>query len=161
MYVPYGLWRFPETAIFTNYYTLKILFELGSKILFIKHKGEYIFGGLFLKDKNKVTASYAGLKEGKFDHIKRGVIAASYYYLIKYSKENGATVVDLGSCRSFVKDGLFLYKRKWGAEMEKSGYESSEIYAFKNCTNNESISSFLQNNPFIYLEKNQFKIKVC
>ena len=60
-----------------------------------------------------------------------------------------------------VKDGLFFYKRKWGANMGKSGNESSEIYAFKNCSNDAGISSFLQNNPFVYLEKNQLKNDFC
>ncbi|NIP31101.1 MAG: hypothetical protein GTN59_11220 [Candidatus Dadabacteria bacterium] len=161
MYVPYVSWRFPETDIFSNFYTMKILFEQGSKILFIKYKNEYIFGGLFIKKNKKVTATYAGIVEGKFEYVKRGVIAASYYYLIKHSKENGAKLIDLGSCRSFVNDGLFNYKRKWGAKIGKSGNECSEIYSFKKCSSNKGIKSFLTNNPFIYLEKNKININAC
>lgn len=155
MYVPYVSWRFPETDISTNFYIMKNLFQQGNKLLFVKHKNEYIFGGLFLKNKDKVTATYAGIKEGKFNHVKRGVIAASYYYLIQHSKESGATLIDLGSCRPFVNDGLFNYKRKWGAKIGKSGNECSEIYSLKSYSNNKSLKSFLMNNPFIYIEKNQ------
>ena len=161
MYVPYVSWRFPETDICTNFYTMKNLFEQGNKLLFVKHEDEYIFGGLFLKTKDKITATYAGIMEGKFDHVKRGVIAASYYYLIQHSKENGAKLVDLGSCRPFVNDGLFSYKRKWGAKIGKSGNECSEIYSFKQYSNNKSLKSFLTNNPFIYLEKNQLNTAAC
>ena len=161
MYVPYVSWRFPETDIRTNFYTMKYLFEQGNKLLFVKHKDEYIFGGLFLKNKDKVTATYAGITEGKFDHVKRGVIAASYYYLIQHSKESGANLVDLGSCRPFVNDGLFSYKRKWGAKIGKSGNECSEIYSFKQYSDNKGIKSFLTNNPFIYIEKNQLNTEAC
>jgi hypothetical protein len=158
MYVPYVSWRYKDTDILTNFYTIKILFEQGSKILFVKYKNDYIFGGLFNKKKNMVTATYAGIKEGEFDHLKKGVIAASYYYLINHSKNEGAKYIDLGSCRSFVNDGLFLYKLKWGAKIGKSGHESSEIFAFKECKKNRAIESFLNNNPFVYLEKGKLII---
>jgi len=153
MYVPYVNWRYHATYILTNFYTMKILFELGSKILFVKYKNDYIFGGLFIKKKDMVTAIYAGIKKGKFDHLKKGVLAASYYHLINYSKKEGARFIDLGSCRSFVNDGVFLYKLKWGAKIGKSGNENSEIFAFKKCSKNKAIDSFLTNNPFIYLDK--------
>ena len=97
----------------------------------------------------------------KFDHVKRGVIAASYYYLIQYSKKSSAKLIDLGSCRPFVNDGLFNYKRKWGTKIGKSENEFSEIYSFKQCSNNKGIKSFLINNPFIYLEKNRLNTEAC
>jgi hypothetical protein len=155
MYIPYTAWRYPETDIHTNFYIMKHLLDQGSKILFIKYKDEYIFGGFFLKKKNFVTASYAGVMKGKFDHVKRGVIAASYYYLIIYSKLINAKIIDLGSCRPFVNDGLFNYKKKWSTKISKSEKVFSEIYSFKKCSNKEGIKSFLINNPFIYLEKNK------
>ena len=37
MYVPYVSWRFPETDICVNFYTMKNLFEQGNKLLFVKH----------------------------------------------------------------------------------------------------------------------------
>jgi len=157
MYLPFVSSRFPKNEIVTNYYIMKHLFEQGSQILFIKYKDEYIFGGLFLKDKDTVTASYAGLMEGKHDHLKRGVYAASYYYLIEHSKKNNVNLINLGSCRPFVNDGLFWYKKKWGSEVVKYGNELSEIYCLKKCNENKAITSFLTNNPFIYLEKNELK----
>ena len=155
MYLPYVSWRYPKTDIITNFYIMKVLFEKGGKILFVKHKDEYIFGGLFSIRNNKVIATYAGIKEGKYDYVKKGIIAASYYFLIKYSKDIGADIIDLGSCRSFVQDGLFFYKWKWGAKIEKSGNECSEVYCIKKFSESESINSFLKNNPFIYLKENK------
>jgi hypothetical protein len=160
MYVPYVKWRYHNTDTLINFYAMKILFELGSKILFVKYKNDYIFGGLFIKKKDMVTAIHAGIKKGKFDHLKKGVIAASYYHLINYSKKEGARFIDLGSCRSFMNDGLFLYKLKWGAKIGKSGNENSEIFAFKKCRKNKAIDSFLTNNPFIYLDKGRLIVDI-
>jgi hypothetical protein len=161
MYLPYVSWKYKKTAECINFFALKHIFEQGSKILFIKENNEYIFGGLFLINKGKVLASYAGVMEGKFDNIQKGPIAASYFYLIQHSKECGAKEIDFGSSRSFVNDGVFKYKRKWGTRIEKAGYDTPEIFAFKVINNNKGIESFLTNNPFISSEKNRFKTNVC
>ena len=46
-----------------------------------------------------IQATYAGIMDGKFDCIKQGVIAGSYYYLIKYAKQIGVKSINFGSCR--------------------------------------------------------------
>jgi hypothetical protein len=157
MYIPYITWKYGEFGRYANFFTIKHFFERGSKILFIKKDNEYMFGGLFLENKNRVFATYAGVMEGKFDSIQNGVIAGSYYYLIKHSKKIGANVVDLGSCRPFVNDGVFSYKRKWGTNIEKTGSENPEIYSLKVLNKNKGIETFLSSNPFVTIENNQIK----
>jgi hypothetical protein len=161
MYLPYISSRYGKFGKCLNFYSIKHYFERGSKILFIKLDNEYMFGGLFLKKKDKVYASYAGVMEGKFDYIKKGVIAGSYYYLIQHSKKIGANLIDFGFCKPFVNDGLFSYKRKWGTRIEKTGNENTEIYSFKVLNENKGIRNFLTNNPFISLEKNQINTEAC
>jgi hypothetical protein len=56
MYLPYISWKYGKFGTFANFFTIKHFFERGSKILFIKKENEYIFGGLFLKNKDRVFA---------------------------------------------------------------------------------------------------------
>ena len=161
MYIPYISWKFGDTGVYANFYTIKHLFERGSKLLFIKFNDEYLFGGLFLKDKDKIFASYAGVMEGKFDCVQKGVITASYHYLIQKAKESGADIVDFGYCRPFVNDGVFIYKRKWGTKIEKARIDSAEIFSFKACNNSKGITNFLTKNPFVSLDKNRLNTKAC
>lgn len=161
MYLPYISWKYGKLGTYPNFYTIKHLIEQGSKLLFIKLKDEYLFGGIFLKNKDKVFATYAGVMEGKFDCIQQGVIAASYHYLIQHSKEIGANTIDFGNCRPFVNDGVFQYKRKWGTSIDKAGNENADIYSFKASNNSKGFSNFLIKNPFISLEKNQLNTETC
>ncbi|KYK29867.1 hypothetical protein AYK20_04890 [Thermoplasmatales archaeon SG8-52-1] len=155
MYIPYISWRYGIFIKYANFYSIKHLFEQGGKILFIKRDNEYFFGGLFLKKKDKIFATYAGIMEGKFDCINQGVIAGSYYYLINYAKNVGVKSINFGSCRPFIKDGLFSYKRKWGIKIEKTPSENSENYFLKILNDNNAMKSFLKNNPFIFFENNR------
>ena len=155
MYLPYISWKYGIFIKYANFYSIKHIFEQGGKILFIKRNNEYFFGGLFLKKKEKIYATYAGIMKGKFDCIHQGVIAGSYYYLITYAKKVGVKSINFGSCRPFINDGLFSYKRKWGIKIEKTGNENSENYFFKILNNNQVMSSFIKNNPFITFENNK------
>lgn len=161
MYLPYISWKYGKFGKCSNFFSIKHYFERGCKILFIKQNDEYLFGGLFLKKKDKVYTSYAGVMEGKFDCIQQGVIAGSYYHLIQHSKKIGANLIDFGSCRPFVNDGVFSYKRKWGTKIEKTGIENTEIYSFKALNDKKGIKAFLKNNPFVTLEKNQINAEAC
>jgi hypothetical protein len=155
MYLPYISWKYGIFIKYANFYSIKHIFEQGGNILFIKRNNEYFFGGLFLKKKDKIFATYAGIMEGKFNCIHQGVIAGSYYYLISYAKNKGVKSINFGSCRPFIKDGLFSYKRKWGIKIEKTASENSENYFLKIFNNNQAMKTFLKNNPFIYFEKNR------
>ena len=149
MYLPYISWKYGKFGRVYNYYTIKNFFNRGCKILFIKQNDQYLFGGVFLQKDKEVITSYAGVMQGKYDRIKQGLITASYYYLIQHSKEIGANLVDFGSCRPFVKDGLYNYKRKWGALIGKSGNECAQIYSIKFLSDKNEVNTFFENNPLV------------
>lgn len=159
MYLPYISWKYGIFIKYANFYSIKHIFEQGGKILFIKRDNEYFFGGLFLKKKDMIQATYAGVMDGKFDCIKQGVIAGSYYYLIKYAKKIGVKSINFGSCRPFKNDGLYSYKRKWGIKIEKIGSENAENYFLMLLNDNKGMQSFLKNNPVITFENNRINIK--
>jgi len=160
MYLPYTYQRHQESTICANYTSIRHLFERDNKLMLIKRNDEYVYGSLFSVKKDKVTATYAGLMEGKDDYLKQGVTAAAYYFLIQWAKENGIKFVDFGTCRSFLNNGVFCYKRKWGTKIIKTNSEKiPEMFAFKSC-NNKNTRSFLQYNPFVFLDNDRFKVSI-
>ena len=157
MYIPHITQRHEKTAIHTNFHALRLLFEKNGRLMLIKQKNEYVSGALFSIEKEKATATYLGIKKGKNNLLKKGLTAASYYFFIKWAKKHGIKTLDFGTSKAFINDGLFRYKKKWGVKITKTKSYIHSIFPFKVCKKSKAIHSFLINNPFIYLEKNQLK----
>ena len=151
MYVPYTYSRHGKLAICANFFTIRHLFERGGTLMLIKLDNNYVFGSLFFIKKDTVIGTHAGIMDGRIDCLKKNISAASYYFSITWAKENSIKFLDFGTCRPFLNDGLFQYKKKWGATMEKTK-GNFEIFAFKTCKDTKGIQSFLENNPFIRLD---------
>ena len=160
MYLPYMYNRHGKKAVCTNFHTMRLIFDRDGKLLLIKLKDEYVFGGLFSVKKDKATALYAGILDKKNSLLKKGVSAASYYFFIQWAKENGIKTLDFGTVKPFLNDGLFKYKKKWGTKISKNESYYYSIFPFKLCKNNKAIMSYLEHNPFFYLEKNKLKTKI-
>ena len=158
MYYPYIKWRHQESKKIASYATIRHLAGQGAEILFIKHHSNIIFGGMFLKNNNKIETHYAGLMEGKFNHLHNGVMALSYYYLIKIAKEYGCDLIDFGTASSFISDGLYQYKKKWNMIVTPTSPFFSDIFAIKIINNNSPITEFIENNPVHCLKNNQLGI---
>jgi len=152
MYMPYTYLRHGKLAICANFYTIRHLFERGSKLMFVKLDNEYVFGSLFFFKNDTIIGTHAGIMDGQINCFKKNISAASYYFSILWAKENGAKYLDFGTCRPFLNDGLFKYKKKWGAAIEKAKGNFG-IFAFKTCKDSKGIQSFLKNNPFICLNE--------
>lgn len=160
MYLPYIYNRHGKKAVCTNFHTMRLILERDGKLLLIKLKDEYVYGGLFTVINDKATALYSGISDKKNSLLKKGVSAASYYFFIQWAKENGIKTLDFGTSKSFLNDGLFKYKKKWGTTISKNESYHYSIFPFKVCKNSKSIMSYLEHNPFICLEKNKLKIKI-
>jgi len=160
MYLPYIYSRHGKTAVCANFHTMRIIFERDGKLLLIKLKDEYVFGGLFSVKNDKATALYSGLSDKKYSLLKKGITAASYYFFIQWAKKNCIKTLDFGTSKPFLNDGLFKYKKKWGTTISKNECYHYSIFPFKICKNSKAIVSYLKNNPFIYFEKNKLKIKI-
>lgn len=157
MYRPYITWRHGSTAKVATLESILYMFHRGAKLLLIKENDEYIFGGMFLIKKNHIKTYYAGFMEGKYDYLTRGVTALSYYYLIKFAKEHNMRSIDFGTARSFMNDGMFIYKLKWGMHIKKSAPEISQMFALKFNKNSIPVRNFLMNNPAVFFENKGLK----
>ena len=160
MYLPYMYNRHGKTAVCTNFHTMRLIFEREGKLLLIKLKNEYVFGGLFSVKNDKAIALYSGISDKENNLLQKGITAASYYFFIQWAKKNRIKTLDFGTSKPFFNDGLFKYKKKWGTTISKNERYHYSIFPFKICKNSKAIMSYLKHNPFIYLEKNKVKIKI-
>jgi len=159
MYLPYAKLRYKDSAICANFNTIKHLFKRDNKLMLIKLEDEIVYGTLFSVNNSHITATYAGLNKEKLFLLKKGVSAAAYYFLIKWAKENKIKQINFGLCRSFLNDGGYCYKKKWGTKIDKTEGNCPGVFAFKACNNSKGIANFIDKNPFVYLEKNEIKTK--
>jgi hypothetical protein len=125
-----------------------------SCLLLIKKENERIAGILLGQRKNKAHLLILGIKDGNLDYVKDGVIGALFVFSIRHAQEKGFTKIHLGTSRSFLKDGVLQYKRKWNQKIlisKKSGF------FMKILSKTEALKGFLVNNPFIYQDKKNLK----
>jgi len=137
----------------TSYEETRDIFQRG-KLLLVK-KGKNIISGILLVNyRDSSHACYMGIAEPSH-YLSTGAGAALYYFSILWAKENNIKILDFGNNRSFLNDGSFQYKRKWGSSVTISK-RFFDIFCFKIYNyKSKAIQSFLANNPFTYIDKNQ------
>lgn len=158
MYVPYATWKHKSTKRIATFETIRHLMLQGAKILFLKQKNEYIFGGMFIIKGKKVETYYAGLSKGKFNHLKYGVMALSYVHLITIAREHKCELIDFGTARAFLNDGLFRYKEKWGMMIQQTSPFVSDLFSLKIKRKTNAVEKFFSQNSFIYYKDQKFAV---
>ena len=158
MYLPYTCWKHKKSNRIASYATIRHLQAQGAELLLIKHKKEYIFGGIFHKEKNIMKTYYAGLKDKKFNHLHNGIMALSYYYLILIAKKKNCKYIDFGTAKPFKDDGLYKYKNKWNMKIVQSSPFSSDLFAIKIYKNKSSFDNFITHHPVHYFDESRLRL---
>lgn len=158
MYLPYLTWKHKGSHRTASFATILHLAEQGAELLFIKHKEDYIFGGIYLKENTKMKTYYAGLMKEKFSHLHNGIMALSYYYLIEIAKEKECKSIDFGTARPFLNDGLYVYKNKWNMNIIQTSPFFSNIFAIQIMNNHSIIDQFISKNPMHYFNNNRLDV---
>jgi hypothetical protein len=154
MYLPYITWKYKELEKIISFDAMRHFALRGSNLLLVQLHDDDIFGGIYEIEKDKIITQYAGIKQGKFDHLQQGIITLSYYFLISIAQSHHIKTIDFGTSPPFLHDGLNRYKRGWRMQIVKTKPVFSTIFAIKINNSKESILSFFQKNPFFYY-KNQ------
>jgi len=152
MYRPYISAAHGNLAIFVEHDHMKEKYK-NSELLLIKKGDEYIAGVLLVYRKKQAHPAYIGVKDGNFDYVKDGAIAAIFHFLIRLFKEKGYKEVDLGLSRAFLKDGVLRYKKKWGGSRITYSSLTRGIYLVEPLTNTAGLKAFLINNPFVFMDQ--------
>jgi len=155
MFLPYMLNRHGENILNTYLRFVKQLIKKDS-VLLLKEGDKYICGGLIeVKRKNAILPSM-GLLNSDVRLLTKCAISALYYFHIIFAKNNNIKSLNYGDTRPFLNDGGFQFKRKWGMNLVLSKFEHG-VFGFQICKYNDASKSFLMNNPFIIINKNQLR----
>ena len=155
MYLPYATKRFKELTVLTGFRDMERIFKKG-QLLLVKRGDDYVSGNIMRIDGDTVFAPYSGITEGKMEYLKAGALTALYYFTIIWAKEMGCKWLDFGHCRSFLRDGVFNYKKQWGMMIRMSA-RLGAILGMKVCNFHQGVRNFLEKNPFIFIDQKKLK----
>jgi hypothetical protein len=159
MYLPYAAVRYGELSLVGGFHELAKIFEKG--VLLLVNQGNECISGYLVEMNNKAaSARYLGVKEGRIDYVEEGALAACYYFTITWAKEKGYDWVYFGHCRPFFDDGVFIHKKRWGMEIEKSNrlmFTAKSVFGMKVCSYQHGLLNFLIKNPLITIDQSKLK----
>jgi len=142
-----------ESEIPQSYYKyIKTLLERDS-VLLVKDKDKFISGGLIEKHGKTAQLPSMGIIDGDLDYLKKGASTALFYFHALAARENDIDLLNYGDARPFLSDGGFQFKRKWGMYITPSSFQFG-VFGFKFNNLDTGVLSFLINNPFICVDKN-------
>lgn len=152
---PYFLSRIGEQALpgSESYYYLRNVFQYGLLFL-VKSKEKYVSGFLVAHNQNNAHPHFMGIIEKPYFEQAAG--SALFYFFIKWAKEKGIDNLSFGNTRSFLNNGSFLFKRKWGMTAQMGGFK--KIFAFYvNNLESKAVYDFFENNPVFYIQNKSLK----
>jgi len=124
------------------------------EIMFITMNNEPI-GGLLLDYRNEVPGLRdIGIINGNRDALKTGVITAANYFAMQHLQAKGFTKVCLGLSRSFLDDGVLIYKQKWKPTLIDT---SPEAFLFRISHLSSASRGFLRSSSYIENLKGDFR----
>jgi len=134
-----------------NYQEIRGVFERG-ELLLVKDEDTYI-GGLVIKTYRKdVFSLYIGIATNLSQKTKC-ISSALFYFTILWAKGQGFHNIHFGDTRPFLNNGLFLFKRKWGASVQLNPSRCG-IFCLKTMTcGTKAVNDFLLQHPFMHLDK--------
>ena len=149
MYLPYMNIRFGnESHAQTESTILKTMNTSKCHVLFVLYQDEPITGMFIVENENKLPNSWLmGVKDGNFDYIKMGGVAAAYYYSADFLTKQGYNRMLGGATRPFLRDGNLAFKRKWGFRVVTCSFTG---FLLKPNAYSPGKLSLLQNNPFVF-----------
>ena len=92
-------------------------------------RGDTIVAGAVLRPSgDTLSIVWAGVNIGLPPEQLTGVTDGIDYFTLRYAYAHGFRYLDMGPSRARLNDGLFLYKKKWGAEIFRSRYPQAAIF---------------------------------
>lgn len=153
MFLPHIMRRYKD-EILPHYpaYIRHITDAKGMKLLLVKDiSGKSVAGGLVRFSRERAILPSMGILDGKEEYLRNYAVAALFYFHILVAKQHGIKRINFGNTRSFLNDGNFQFKRKWGMELSLSN-TMTNIYLLKVLNLSPAVESFLANNPFVFMD---------
>jgi len=151
---PYVLARHGRSVYVNPWREFKRYFEEG-ELLLVKRDGRIVSGGICQVINKKYQILYNGVYQADLKLLKEGALSAEYVFSIVEAKKKGCNGISFGASRSFLKDGILQYKKKWKTSLRKSPNANRLL---RLCVRRFSpgVIALLENNPFIIREGRHF-----
>ena len=146
MYVPYLRARFREAAFIEPFDRIQWFVDNGA-LLQIVRDGEVIAAAVLYGWGKTLDFLWVGLRNDLRDTTSAGAFGALYYYGIRYAFEKGFDEVDLSGTRALLNDGVYRFKRQWGAQVHDGWCLDSLLLQPRNL--DVPVAAFLERSPMI------------
>jgi hypothetical protein len=113
MLVPMALTRFGDAAWLP---TRRFLKELATKgiLHFLNRDGERIAGAVTVRHGETIWIPLIGVRNGDSELLRQGATVGLFFKMFEWARAQGCRRIDFGRTSSFVKDGVYRNKEKWG-----------------------------------------------
>lgn len=148
MYVPFIRRRHGPKSVVRNRSVMRRCFRQGG-LLWALREGERVAGCLYRTRGRIIDAVAVGTPKGDWQPIAAGAGFALDLFLVEHAKQLGCELVDFGGSRPSLRDGLLLYKARWGArvvEKQTTWYDLNLSWARLN----DAVLSFFARVPLIF-----------
>jgi hypothetical protein len=112
MYLPYVISRYGPQRITKSKRRLKKIFKKGF-VLFINGPRGPVAGSVVSIERNHITETAIGVRNGSEEIFKAGVSGLLDFYIHQWAADNGKRFINVGHTRPFPLDGVYFNKRKW------------------------------------------------
>ena len=150
LYKPYLEMRFEDEVIIEP--KSKVLRQCRKgELMQIIREGEVVAAVLLHKSEGRLAYVWVGIPDHIDAEMSKGAFSALYYFTILYGFNTGCHEIDFLGTRPLLNDGLFQYKRKWGAVVQRSPIPRGDIL-LKPVRETNAVRSFISHNLFIVRE---------
>jgi len=148
VYQPYSLHRFGASDVVRQLYQIRRSVRRGG-IVWVCRGSERVSGAVFELGRDTLRFLCVGTAGGRPELRKVGAIAAVYYFLIRYARDQGIARLDYRGSRAHLADGVLRYKCKWGAVMDPQPLTDFD-YLVRWPTLSDAVRCFLEKTPLIF-----------
>jgi hypothetical protein len=127
LYLPYINLRFQGAVQTVDDEWLIAVAEKGG-LLRILNKDQVIAGAVLYRQKQFLDWVWVGALMQNGQDLNKGAFSSLYYHSIKYAHDEGFPKIKLGGSRAFLTDGVYRFKRKWGAQIVRGRYNDTALY---------------------------------
>ncbi len=151
LYLPYANKRFQKAVEIVDDEWLIAVGQKGG-LFRILNKDQIIAGGVFCREKQFLDGIWLGARMQNGHELYKGAFSSLYHHSIKYAHTEGFSKIKLGGSRSFLTDGVYRFKRKWGAQFARARYNDTALFIDFNfhsqaCRQWLEASGFITENP--------------
>lgn len=147
LYLPYVTQRFRGSAELVEREWLIAVARNGA-LLRILDGERFIAGAVLHYARDYLDWIWVGATRQQDAELEKGCFSALYYHSIRHAHERGYRLMKIGNTRPHLNDGIYRYKRKWGASVVAGRYGST-VWLQRFDYRSEAARRWLEASPFL------------